>query len=93
MANKLYIAAYDVRHPPRLARALRVVRSFASGGQKSVHECWLDPLDERELLNRMAATLDLTTDSFALVPLTANRPVTTLGIARAPIDADYFYLA
>lgn len=45
MARKLYIVAYDVRKPSRLSKALRVVRSFASGGQKSAYECWLDAAD------------------------------------------------
>src|SRR5260221_537392 len=41
MQRILYLVAYDISHPRRLARALKTMRAYATGGQKSVHECWL----------------------------------------------------
>lgn len=34
MQRILYLVAYDISHPRRLARALRIVRAYATGGQK-----------------------------------------------------------
>jgi len=36
MQRILYLVAYDISHPRRLARALKTVRAYATGGQKSV---------------------------------------------------------
>ncbi len=91
MPRKLYLAAYDVREPRRLARALRVIKGFASGGQKSAYECWLTPAETAELERAMRGVLELEEDSFALIPLNPRRPITPLGVAIAPTDPAYFY--
>ena len=39
----LYIATYDVADPTRLRKVHHVVKRFATGGQKSVFECFLNP--------------------------------------------------
>lgn len=92
MPRKLYLAAYDVREPRRLARALRVIKGFASGGQKSAYECWLTPAETAELKRAMSGVLDLDEDCFALIPLNLRRPITPLGVAIPPADPDYFYI-
>lgn len=92
MPRKLYIVAYDVRHPTRLAAALRVVKGFARGGQKSAYECWLDATDREELETRIGQVLDLNIDSIALIPLALRTPMTALGAAVLPDDPDYFYI-
>ena len=33
------LVAYDISHPRRFAQALKTVRAYATGGQKSMHEC------------------------------------------------------
>lgn len=92
MQRKLYVAAYDVRDPERLRLALAVIKGYASGGQKSAYECWLTPSEYRELCTEMAGVLDLSRDTFALVPLEPRKPLVTLGAAVAPVDPDYFYV-
>lgn len=89
--KRLYIAAYDVRQPSRLAAALREVRAFASGGQYSAYECWLERQEVEVLKSRMQAVLDLAEDSFALIPVAHRAGVTTLGVAVAPADPEVFY--
>ena len=91
MARKLYLAAYDVRDPRRLAKALRVVKGYASGGQKSAYECWLTPAEKRMLHLEMANVLDLSADAFSVIPLEPRRPLVTLGVAVEPADPDFFY--
>lgn len=92
MHRKLYVAAYDVRDPRRLVQALRVVKGYASGGQKSAYECWLTGGECRELRAEMAAVLDLSKDTFALIPLSPRKPLVTLGAAIEPVDPEYLYL-
>lgn len=92
MHRKLYLAAYDIRDPRRLAKVLRVIKGFASGGQKSVYECWLTPLEHRSLREQISAVLDVSEDALALIPLIAQQPPIMLGVARAPADPDFFYI-
>lgn len=92
MNRQLYVVAYDVREPSRLAAALRVVKNFASGGQKSAYECWLSINERAALQNSLSNVLDLDDDSIAFVPLELRVPVSTLGAAIKPVDPTYFYI-
>lgn len=91
MNRNLYIAAYDVSDPGRLRGALRIARDYATGGQKSVHECFLDPVEKAELESRMRALLDEDEDRFVLVPVEPRGRVHVLGIAIAPDDPEIYY--
>lgn len=90
--RKLYIAAYDVADPKRLRKALRILRAYASGGQKSVFECFLTPAEQRELLAAMRELIDVNEDRFLLVLLEGHGEVRTLGRAVPPQNGDYFYV-
>ena len=87
----LYLAAYDVREPGRLANALKLVRGHATGGQKSVHEVFLTKAEKRVLMRDMDATLTAE-DNFFLLRLDPRSEVMVRGIAQTPADPDYFYL-
>jgi CRISPR-associated protein Cas2 len=52
MARSLYLVAYDISDDRLRRRMLRVVRGYASRGQKSALECWLSPTEARELLSK-----------------------------------------
>lgn len=90
-ARILYLAAYDVTDPDRLQAALRVLKGYACGGQKSVFECFLTERERRELVAEVRAVLDLTHDRFLLLPL-GEITVRTLGIAIPPSDPDFYYV-
>ena len=90
--RRLYLAAYDISCPQRLHRGLRVLKGYASGGQKSVFECFLTPFERRTLLAEIAAVIDARHDRFLLLPLAADRTVRTLGIALLPEDPAYYYI-
>ncbi len=62
-----YLAPYDVAGPRRLGAALALVRGYATGGQKSVHEIFLTSAERHELLNSMARLLDKEADRFFLL--------------------------
>ncbi len=88
----LYLAAYDVSCPRRLHAALLVLKGYASGGQKSVFECFLTARERVELLDAVREVIDPVEDRFLLLPLAGDRRVGTLGIALAPEDPNYYYV-
>jgi CRISPR-associated protein Cas2 len=92
MPRTLYLVAYDIRHPRRLARALKIVRAYATGGQKSVHECWLAPGELAALKTDLAAAVDLAEDKVLFVRLDPRLKPRTLGIARMPADPAFFFV-
>lgn len=92
MPRILYLVAYDIRHPRRLARALKVVRAYATGGQKSVHECWLAPGELALLKRDLEAVIDTVEDSVLFVRLDPRLKPRTLGIARMPADPAFFFV-
>ena len=88
----LYLAAYDVCDPVRLREALRALKAHASGGQKSVFECFLTDGERCELLADVKSILDLDEDRFLLLPLAGAEGIATLGIAVKPADPDFYYV-
>ena len=93
MTNRsLYIAAYDIRDPKRLRDALRVLRNYSTGGQKSVFECFLSSTEKRALIGEVKSVIDETEDRFLLLRLESRAPVLVLGIAVPPVDPEYFYV-
>ena len=88
----LHIACYDVSDARRLRRALYVLRDYATGGQKSVFECFLTTGERGELIDRVGEVIDPDKDRFLLLRLDGRRPVYVLGAARKPMDPDFFYI-
>jgi CRISPR-associated protein Cas2 len=88
----LHLAAYDVSDPGRLRDALKVLKGYASGRQKSVFECFLTPAERRTLLAAVRDVLDLEEDRFFLVRLDPRGHIRTRGIAVAPADPPWFYV-
>ena len=93
MQRHLYLVAYDICHPRRLARALKTVRAYATGGQKSVHECWLEPGELAVLKRDLEAVIDAGEDSVLFVRLDPRLKPRILGIARPPVDPSFFFSA
>jgi CRISPR-associated protein Cas2 len=89
----LYLAAYDVADPRRLRAALDLVKGYSTGGQKSVHECFLTAGERARLLRAMEAVLVDAEDSFLLLRLDPRARVFTLGKAVEPMDAPYFHVS
>jgi CRISPR-associated protein Cas2 len=92
MARALFLVMYDISCPRRLVRALRAVREHATGGQKSVHECFLDVAEFIELRDSLRAIVDPAQDSLLFVRLDPRMKARTLGIATAPADPAFFYV-
>ena len=88
----LYLAAYDVSDPVRLREALRALKAHASGGQKSVFECFLTETERGELLADVRTILDLNDDRFLLLPLVGADDIQILGVAVKPVDQEFYYM-
>jgi CRISPR-associated protein Cas2 len=88
----LYIAAYDVSHPKRLRAALRVLKDYASGRQKSVFECFLTRSERQALLERMQDLLDHDQDRFVLLRLDPRGKIRVRGKAVLAKDPPWFYI-
>ena len=89
--RQLYLAAYDIACDRRRAGALKRLRGYATGGQKSVHEVWLTPAEKREVLADMGLLLG-TDDRFALLRLDPRARTLLRGRALAPAEPALFYV-
>jgi len=91
MSRYLYLAAYDIAEPKRLHRMLVAVKGYATGGQKSVFECWLDSGEKRDLLTLSAVIMCLDEDRFMLLRLDPRQKPLLLGLAQPPADPAFYY--
>lgn len=91
MERSLYIAAYDISDARRLREALRVLKGYSTGGQKSVFECFLTGGERRSLLASMRILIE-PEDRFLMVRLDPRPAVIPLGRAVAPVDPPFFYV-
>lgn len=90
-ARRLYLAAYDICDASRLRKGLAVMKQFATGGQKSVFECFLTEAEKQRLIREMREVIDPREDRFFLIPVEMRSPVRTLGIAVPPEDPPFYY--
>lgn len=85
MARRRYLIAYDISHPRRLRRVIKVMEGFGDRLQYSVFLCDLSAV---ELPRWRSAILDeilLTEDSVVLIdlgPLGASAMIGTIGTPR-----------
>lgn len=90
--RRLFLAGYDVTDPNRLRRAHRILRAYATGGQKSVFECFLTDRERKTLLRDVAAVIDPDEDRFFIVRLDKRARVYTFGVGRPPVDFPIFFV-
>lgn len=89
MAHRsLFIATYDVSSPARLRQVRRAVKAYASGGQKSVFECFLTPMERKTLIAKARELINEREDRFALLRVEQRAAPVLLGIAEPPLDPD-----
>ena len=91
MTRDLYIAAYDIADSKRLHRMLVEVKGYATGGQKSVFECWLDAQERESLLDVSASIMKLDEDRFMLIRLDPRQKTRLIGVAQPLSDPAFFY--
>jgi CRISPR-associated protein Cas2 len=92
MPRCLYLAAYDIPCRKRRAAALAILRGYATGGQKSVHEIFASTRERASLLQTVSMLLDERYDRFFLVRLDPRSATLTIGAASQPVDQRIFFL-
>ena len=90
--TRLYIATYDIADPRRLYRLRQLVRQRATGGQKSVFECFLTSTARHELLAQALSIIDEGEDRFALLQVEERTKSVLLGTAIPAVDPDFQYI-
>jgi len=91
MSRHLYLAAYDIAEPKRLHRMLVAVKGYATGGQKSVFECWLDAQEKEQILGISADIMDQDEDRFMLIRMDPRQQPRLIGLAQPLTDPTFFY--
>lgn len=89
MTRSVYLIAYDIRNPRRLARVHRYLLGYKVGGQKSVYECWLTPAELAAVRADLEALMDLEADRIHILQLDPRMQVRGFGVA-VPGPQGYF---
>ena len=69
MARTLYLVAYDVCEPRRLARVTRYFHAYRVAGQKSVPEIWVTPAELAGIQADMQTMIAPEDDRLQLIAL------------------------
>jgi CRISPR-associated endonuclease Cas2 len=88
-----YLAAYDISSATRLQAALKVLRDYAMGRQKSVFECPLQKHQVKELLKAIEMIIDPIEDRFTLIKLDHRCTTFVLGKAVKYTSEEIFYIS
>jgi CRISPR-associated protein Cas2 len=89
-SRPLHVVAYDISDPGRLARVHDAVKAYSTGGQRSVHECFLSAGELAELRGSLEAVIDPVEDSVLFLRLDPRMGIHVLGQARRPRDEPFF---
>ena len=69
MPRNLYLIAYDISEPAALRKILKLIKSYAIGGQKSFYECWMTKQELKAFLGDVIELIDAQTDSVMIFQL------------------------
>ena len=83
MARSLYLVAYDVCNPRRLARVTRYFHSYRVAGQKSVPEIWVTPAELAHILADLRRLLQEGEDRLQLIALDPRMTPRCMGQAES----------
>lgn len=89
MARLLYLVAYDVCDPRRLARVCRYLKGYRVQGQKSVPEIWVTPAELDMICARLGELIDAAVDRVQVLALDARMKPRCFGQA-ATFENHYF---
>ena len=83
MPRTLYLIAYDVCQPRRLARVTRYLHSYRVAGQKSVPEIWVTPAELAHIQADMGRLLQTDQDRLQLIALDPRMTPRCMGQAES----------
>ena len=91
MSRTFYIIAYDITDDNRLNRVRHFLKGYSTGGQKSVFECVLTPVEVREAMQELRRLIEPSEDRVHIFIMDARSRTHTLGVAIQPKDPSFFY--
>ena len=91
--RRLHVICYDVACGKRLRAALVLARRHACGGQKSVHECWMDVIEHTRLFADFCRILDAQKDRVFLARMDLRRMPMFRGVGQRPADNHFLMVA
>ncbi len=77
------LIAYDISHPKRLYRALKILKAWRMDGQKSVHECMLTTDQAHQLKHQLIEHMNPDEDKLLMVWLDKTRPIKVCGTGKS----------
>jgi len=80
-ARSLYLVAYDIADPRRLAQVGRAMKGWKIGGQKSFCECWLTQAERGTVLTQLGELIDSDLDRVHLFALDPRMTPRLYGVA------------
>ncbi|HQQ68701.1 MAG TPA: CRISPR-associated endonuclease Cas2 [Alicycliphilus sp.] len=83
MPRTLYLVAYDVCNPKRLAKVGRYFHSYRVAGQKSVPEIWVTPAELARIQTDMDHMLQKDEDRLQLIALDPRMTPRCMGQAES----------
>jgi CRISPR-associated protein Cas2 len=86
--RRLYLVCYDIADHKIRHGIHRIVRTYASGGQKSAYECYLS-ISEQHTLNKLVGIKLEEGDSFVIQPIIKPNEIRVLGVAIKPINSSF----
>jgi CRISPR-associated protein Cas2 len=91
MLRHLFLIAYDISSATRRRKVLNAVKGQATGGQKSLYECWMTSGELQQALHVIRSLIDPEDDRVLVIRLDQRASVHVLGMAVVPADDDFFY--
>ncbi|WP_062188328.1 CRISPR-associated endonuclease Cas2 [Ferrovum myxofaciens] len=89
----LYLVCYDISSPRRLYRVHHFLQGFRVGGQKSFFECWLNPLELKEVESRLVEMMDLSEDRVHIFQMDPRMQPECHGKAISkPLNSPFFLI-
>lgn len=82
MPRTLYLVAYDIRDPRRLARTCRSLKGYRVQGQKSVPEIWVTPAELQKVCRMLGGLIEPADDSVLLFALDPRMKPRCMGQAK-----------
>ncbi|MFT5815090.1 MAG: CRISPR-associated protein Cas2 [Psychroserpens sp.] len=90
MRKKLYICCYDISCNKRRKKVLTAVQKQQVGGQYSAYECYLTLGQKIQFEKHLNSLVD-ECDTVKLQIIHDVSNIIALGVARAPVNAEYMY--
>lgn len=90
--RSLYIIAYDISAPDRQRHVRRLLQGYATGGQKSLFECWLTAAEYRRVCKIAVDNIDPGTDRLHIFHLGEKSTPRLLGKATQILQEPFIIM-